>query len=259
MRTAGALAIALITWTGAAAAQEQPRITRIDFRPATVEEGGGIHITLVGTGHCTYTIDFGDGQSERRTADLPDHLRHPYSPDKAYDVVATPEPPCEGVARARVDVRGIERGIWRVLAELASATAPEVVVTIDGKGACTVFVDYGDGQSEKHDVTLPAKVNHKYLKGGSYEIHARTQEPCRGEGRVRIEIKSTRDQGRGIQRAHSPSWTSGVKACSSARSTKSSGEAAPGASSRPASADLTSARSARRKNASGGSPGSARS
>ncbi len=87
-------------------------------------------------------------------------------------------------------MQGIERGIWRVHAELSSATAPEVMVTVDGRGACTVFVDFGDGQSEKHEVTLPAKVPHKYLKAGSYEIHARTQEPCRGEGRVRLEIKS---------------------------------------------------------------------
>jgi len=42
-------------------AQEKPRITRIDFRPATVEEGSGIIILLAGSGKCTYTIDFGDG------------------------------------------------------------------------------------------------------------------------------------------------------------------------------------------------------
>lgn len=188
MRTARAVAVAVAGLIGVTVAQEQPRIARIEFRPATVEEGGGILISLVGSGRCTYTIDFGDGQSERRTADLPDHLRHQYAPDQAYDVVATPEAPCEGVARARIDVRGIERGIWRVDAELASTMEPEVVVTIDGKGACTVFLDFGDGQSEKHELQLPAKVNHKYLKGGSYEIHARTQEPCRGEGRVRVEI-----------------------------------------------------------------------
>jgi hypothetical protein len=180
----------------AAAAQEKPRIVRIDFRPATVEEGGGILISLAGAGRCTYTIDFGDGQSERRTADLPDNLRHQFAADTAYDVVATPEAPCEGVARARIDIRAIERGIWRVNAELASATAPEVVVTIEGRGACTVFVDFGDGQSEKHDVKLPAKVNHKYTKGGVYEIHARTEDPCRGEGRVRVEIKASLIPGR---------------------------------------------------------------
>jgi hypothetical protein len=191
MKLARALAFLLIpALAAAAAAQENPRITRIDFRPATVEEGGGILISLAGSGRCTYTIDFGDGQSEQRTANLPDQLRHQFAADKAYDVVATPEAPCEGVARARIDVRAIERGIWRINAELASATAPEVVVTVEGQGACIVFVDFGDGQSEKHDVKLPAKVNHKYAKSGVYEIHARTQDPCRGEGRVRIDIKS---------------------------------------------------------------------
>jgi hypothetical protein len=186
-----ALALLLAPALAGGTVQEQPRITRIDFRPATVEEGGGILIAISGTGRCTYTIDFGDGQSERRTADLPDGLRHEFAAGQAYDVVATPQAPCEGVARARIDVRAIERGIRRVNAELVSATAPEVAVTIDGEGACTVFVDFGDGQSEKHELKLPAKVKHTYPKYGEYEIHARTQDPCRGEGRVRIEIKQS--------------------------------------------------------------------
>ena len=190
MRTARALVLVAASVLAVAAAQEQPRITKIEFRPATVEEGNGIVITLSGTGKCTYTIDYGDGQTERRTADLPDTMRHLYEAGKAFDVVATAESPCQGVARARIDIRGIDRGIWRVLAELASATAPEIVVTVDGRGACAIILDFGDGQSEKHDLTLPAKVPHKYAKGGTYEIHARTQDPCRGEGRVRIDIKS---------------------------------------------------------------------
>ncbi len=185
------LAFLLVPALAAGAVQERPRITRIDFRPATVEEGGGILIAIDGSGRCSYTIDFGDGQREQRTADLPDQLRHEFASGKAYDVVATPEAPCEGVARARIDVRAIERGIWRVSAELASATEPAVVVTIDGQGACSVVVDFGDGRSEKHDLKLPAKVTHTYPKVGTYEIHAGTQEPCRGEGRVRIEIKQS--------------------------------------------------------------------
>lgn len=173
-----------------AAAQEQARITRIDFRPATTEEGGGIVIGLLGTGRCTYTIDFGDGQTAKRTANLPDQLTHKYAADAEYEVVATPEAPCEGVARAKIDVRAIDRGIWSVKAELASATAPEIVLLIEGRGTCAISVDWGDSQVEKHDVTLPAKIPHKYAKGGSYAIHAKTQDPCRGEGRVNIQIKS---------------------------------------------------------------------
>jgi hypothetical protein len=176
---AAALVIAAVTG--------KPRITKIEFRPATVEEEA-IVISLAGTG-CTprstsVTGKANGGRPNCRTACVT------YEAGKAFDVVATADAPCEGVARARIDVRGIDRGIWRVLAELASATAPEIVVTVDGRGACTVLLDFGDGQSEKHELMLPAKVPHKYAKNGAYEIHARTQDPCRGEGRVRIEIKS---------------------------------------------------------------------
>ena len=190
MRIVKALLLAIVPAVVlTAASQEAARITRIEFRPATVEEGGGIVIGLLGTGRCTYTITFGDGQSAKRTANLPDQLIHKYSADAEYEVVATPEAPCEGVARAKIDIRAIERGIWKIQAELASASAPEIVLSIDGRGTCAVTIDFGDKQVEKHDLTLPAKVPHKYLKGGSYAIHATTQQPCRGEGRVNIDIK----------------------------------------------------------------------
>src|SRR5688500_20035154 len=62
--------------------QEQtPRISRIEFRPATTEEGGGMMIALLGSGRCSYTINFGDGKSEERTAQLPGQLQHTYPGD----------------------------------------------------------------------------------------------------------------------------------------------------------------------------------
>ena len=181
----------LATLLAAASAAAQPRVTRIEFSPATVEEGGGVWITLVGSGNCSYTIDFGDGHSERRTADLPDRLRHVYEADKEYDVIATPESPCEGVARARLDVRAIARGIWRITVEPAGVTdRPEVAVTIHGRGTCIVLVDFGDGKNQKIEGELPLSVNHAYPSTGSYDIRARTEAPCRGEAQVRVDVKA---------------------------------------------------------------------
>ncbi len=68
----------------AEAGQSTPRITRIEFSPVPDEEGGGIMISLLGSGQCAYTIDYGDGKTERRTATLPDRMRHEYAPDKQY-------------------------------------------------------------------------------------------------------------------------------------------------------------------------------
>ena len=174
----------------AAVAAAQARITRIEFAPATLEEGGGVWVTLVGEGQCTYAIDFGDGGSDRRTADLPDRVRHVYTDDKAYDVVATPEAPCEGVARARLDVRAIREGIWSVTVEpVAAKDLPEVIVNIEGRGTCAVLIDFGDGKSEKVEGTLPAKVRHTYPGAGRYELFARTEAPCRGEARLQVDVK----------------------------------------------------------------------
>jgi hypothetical protein len=173
-----------------AAAQEGPRITRIEFSPTPEGDGGGIAISLLGTGQCAYTLDYGDGKTERRTATLPDRVRHAYTADQEYTIVATPEPPCEGVARAKLDIRAITRGIWRVSVEPGpAANTPAVVATIEGRGSCVVAVDFGDGTSQKVEGALPAKINHSYEKPGSYELRAVAQPPCRGDVGVKLDVR----------------------------------------------------------------------
>ena len=170
-------------------AQEQGRITLIEFRAASQEEGGGMLISVVGTGQCSYTIDFGDGKSESRNTKLPDRLQHTYPGDGEYDVVATPQAPCEGTARARITIRSVDRGIWGIAAEAGPSTeALELIVTIRGQGQCSVTLDLGDGNSQKFDATLPTTRTHKYANPGAYTLKATTVDPCRGQGEVKIEI-----------------------------------------------------------------------
>lgn len=172
------------------AAAQAPRITRIEFRPAPEEDGGGVIISLLGSGQCAYTIDYGDGKSERRTADLPDEMRHAYEADNEYAIVATPEAPCEGTARARLDIRAIRRGIWKVtVAPGPSTERPEVVATIEGRGDCAVMVDFGDSSRQRLEGTLPLTVNHPYEKEGAYELHAAAEAPCRGDVRLEIDVR----------------------------------------------------------------------
>jgi uncharacterized protein with GYD domain len=184
------LSIIVATTAAAAFADQAPRITRIEFAPATVEEGGGVWIALIGTGRCTYGIEFGDGETARREAELPDRVRHVYADDKAYDVVATAEAPCEGVARARLDVRSIKEGIWSVSVEPGGTKdMPEIIVNIEGRGTCTVLLDFGDGKSEKYEGALPAKVRHTYASTGRYDLYVRAEAPCRGEARLQVDVK----------------------------------------------------------------------
>lgn len=173
-----------------AAEQPTPRITRIEFTPARADEGGGVFISLIGTGTCTYTLDFGDGTTDRRTAELPDRVQHKYPGDGEYLVVATPDAPCEGVARAKLDVRAIERGVWGLTADPApDSPTPEMAVTITGRGECVVTLDFGDGTVEKVTGVLPLTRNHRYERMGAYDLSAVAEPPCRGEAALRLEIK----------------------------------------------------------------------
>ena len=183
---AAAVLVALAATT--AAAQSTPRITRIEFSPAT--DDGAIGITILGSGQCTYTIDFGDGITDRRTATLPDKLQHTFKADGEYTVVASPEAPCEGVARARLDIRPIKQGIWRLSVEPGPSTeAPEVIVNVEGRGNCSVILDFGDGKQQKLEGELPAKVSHVYGAPGTYELRAAAESPCRGDVRLSIDVK----------------------------------------------------------------------
>ena len=172
------------------AQQPAARITRIEFAPAKVDEGGGVFITLVGTGRCSYTLDYGDGASDRRTAELPDRVQHVFAGDGEYLVVATPESPCEGVARAKLDVRAINRGVWGLSAE-PGPDGPNagMVVTVNGRGECAVTLDFGDGTVAQIAGVLPQTRNHRYERMGVYELKATAEPPCRGEAGLRLEIK----------------------------------------------------------------------
>lgn len=174
--------------------QQQPagRITRIEFQPAPADEGGGVFISLLGSGSCTYVLDYGDGKSDRRTAELPDRVKHNYPGDGEYLVVATPEAPCQGVARAKLDVKAINQGVWSLAAEPGpDKQNAEMLVTINGRGECTVTLDFGDGTVDKISGTLPLTCSHKYGKSGTYDLTAIAEPPCRGEAGLKVEISTT--------------------------------------------------------------------
>ena len=190
MRRVGAV-IGILFLSGPLLAQQPAaRITRIEFAPAKVDEGGGVFITLVGTGRCSYTLDYGDGASDRRTAELPDRAQHVFAGDGEYLVVATPESPCEGVARAKLDVRAINRGVWGLSAE-PGPDGPNagMVVTVNGRGECAVTLDFGDGTVAQIAGVLPQTRSHRYERMGVYELKATAEPPCRGEAGLRLEIK----------------------------------------------------------------------
>jgi hypothetical protein len=84
---------------------QQARINRVLISPNPVDAGQPVDITVEGSGTCGYTIEFGDGNDESRSAALPDRLRHVYPAAGAYSVVTRASAPCSGAASAPVNVR----------------------------------------------------------------------------------------------------------------------------------------------------------
>ncbi len=84
---------------------QQARINRILISPSPVDPGQPVDIAVQGTGTCGYTIEFGDGNDETRSAALPDRVRHVYPAARIYTVTARATAPCQGRAQSLVDVR----------------------------------------------------------------------------------------------------------------------------------------------------------
>lgn len=88
---------------------QQPRIGRVLISPTPVNPGQPVDITVEGSGTCAYTLEYGDGNDESRSAALPDRVRHVYPVGGVYMVVARASAPCTGLMRARVEVRDRRR------------------------------------------------------------------------------------------------------------------------------------------------------
>jgi hypothetical protein len=70
--------------------------------PASVREA--VSITVLGVGTCSYTIEFGDGNTEERTKPLPDAVTHVYAAPDTYGIHVQAVSGCTGSARRALTV-----------------------------------------------------------------------------------------------------------------------------------------------------------
>jgi PKD repeat protein len=81
-----------------------PRITGLRFNPSPARPRERVTFMIDGTGTCTYTIDFGDGNQEERSKLLGDRVTHVYSGSGTYTIVVTAGAGCTGSARRNLTV-----------------------------------------------------------------------------------------------------------------------------------------------------------
>jgi hypothetical protein len=86
------------------AARGGERITGLTIDPEPGIVGRAVTITVAGLGTCGYRIQFGDGNHEDRSRQLPDRVRHVYNAPGTYHIVAEAAGVCEGRAERSLDV-----------------------------------------------------------------------------------------------------------------------------------------------------------
>ena len=163
-------------------------ITRPEGAPVSARS-----IRVNGTGRCAYTLNYGDGNTEGRNADLPDVVRHNYPADGRYTIVATASAPCGGTAQAPLvigrDDFPVRRELRRMtIAPREAGVGDQIDIRLDGSGSCRVTVDFGDDRQRELDVVLPYRLTHRFTNRGNYEVIAWADAPCSGgaSGEVRV-------------------------------------------------------------------------
>ena len=171
----------------------QPTIASVEIsRP----EGATVSVRSIrvnGSGRCAYTLNYGDGNTEGRNADLPDVVRHNYPADGRYTVVATASAPCAGTAQAPLIIGRDDFPVRRELRRLTimpreAGVGDQITIRLDGSGSCRVTVDFGDDRQRELDVVLPYRLTHRFTNRGDYEVIAWADAPCSGgaSGEVRV-------------------------------------------------------------------------
>jgi hypothetical protein len=87
------------------AARGGERITGLTIDPEPAAVGRPVAIVVEGVGTCGYRIQFGDGNHEDRSRQLPDRVRHVYNAPGTYTIVVEAAGICEGRAQRSLDVR----------------------------------------------------------------------------------------------------------------------------------------------------------
>jgi PKD repeat protein len=83
-----------------------PRVFRVTAAPSPAIARQPVRITVAGTGTCSFTVDYGDGNADSRSMTLPASVRHTYSAPDLYTVTVTPDDrDCSGSGEVSIEVR----------------------------------------------------------------------------------------------------------------------------------------------------------
>ena len=204
--------LAFVACAAVGAAQEST-VLGISAKPANGRAGTPIAVTAAGKGLCgAVHIDWGDGTAiTYPTSTLPVAQSHAYQYGGTYTVRAQGMGNCTGQATTSVRIEGPpppppppppaappapappsrkgEPTINGIAINAPRDAGPNVrAIRVEGAGTCAYTLDFGDGNSEGRNASLPDVVRHNYPARGRYTIAATPTAPCTGGGRSTVVI-----------------------------------------------------------------------
>jgi hypothetical protein len=166
-------------------------ITAIEFvpRPGVVRQPVAINVS--GRGTCAFTVTFGDGNQQELNGPLPQRVSHTYAVEQTYTVIVAPAPPCAGKFSDKLQVaaRGGNRITGLAIDPMPTNVGRAVTIDVEGAGACSYHVDYGDGNGEDRSKPLPDRLRHVYNTAGSYVIRVEASGGCAGRAQRTLDVR----------------------------------------------------------------------
>jgi hypothetical protein len=175
--------------------------------PASASAGQPVTVTVSGTNPCgAANVNWGDGTViTYAITGLPSTHSHAYAGRGRYTIVARGMGNCDGEATASVEVTGPPAppptptpappgpagpAISRVSLSPMPATARQpVTIAVEGRGTCAFVVEYGDGNKQDFNTTLPARVTHTFGAPGAYRVIVGPVAPCTGKFTETLQVQ----------------------------------------------------------------------
>ena len=167
-------------------------ITSVEMTPSPAFVRRPVDIAVKGRGTCSFSVDFGDGNSHEEAGTLPLTVKHTYAVADTYVVIVRPAPPCTGKFTQKLTVATAppQPDLTGINVTPARATAGQpVTIEVIGSGTCSYAIDFGDGNLEKRSRPLPDRLQHNYPVPDAYTVAVKAESPCAGSARTTLVVR----------------------------------------------------------------------
>ncbi len=170
-------------------------ITSVEMMPTPAIVRRPVEIRVNGRSTCSFSVDFGEGNSQEETGALPRTVKHTYNVAGTYVVIVRPVPPCTGrfTQKLTVVTEPPQPELTGINVSPARTTAGQpVTVDVIGSGTCSYTIDFGDGNEERRSGQLPDRVRHNYPAPDTYTVAVNANPPCAGRARTTVVVRPPR-------------------------------------------------------------------